>query len=351
MSLFDYHFYIWYSSGGNVQRFIESLPLARKMPWVGYVFAVAATLVAYFVRWQYGGALGTGFPYVTFFPAVMLTAFLFGVGPGIAAGLMCGLVAKYFYIAPVGSLMMNWSAWVAILFYSLVVFTDIAVIYLMQRANHALATEREASRNSSELKTVMFNELQHRVANKLQMIASLLSLQRRSVTDKDARKALEDAARRVGIIGRISRALYDSGGARVGVESLLRQITADICEASGAMHIATDFAIDPEATLSDDAAVPFALIFTETLSNALEHGFKGQGQGRIAVSITTDQGNGLTLMVDDDGVGPPAGFDAAKADSLGLRIAGALASQLQGNYELKTGPLGGARATLVFPRG
>ena len=334
-----------------MQQYIESLPLARNKPWIGYVFAVAATLAAYFVRRQYGGALGTGYPYVTFFPAVMLTAFLFGVGPGIVAGVMCGLAAKYFYIAPIGSLMMDWAAWVAILFYSLVVFTDVAVIHLMQRANHALATEREASRSSSELKTVMFNELQHRVANKLQMIASLLSLQRRSVVDKDARQALEDAARRVGIIGRISRALYDSGGARVSVESLLRQITTDICEASGATDIAADFAIDPDATLPDDAAVPFALIFAETLSNALEHGFNGRGRGRLVVSVTTDQGKAIMLMVDDDGVGPPAAFDAAKADSLGLRIAGALAAQLQGHYELKTGPLGGARAALVFPRG
>lgn len=60
---------------------------------------------------------------------------------------------------------------------------------------------------------LLFRELQHRVSNNLQMVAALLTVQRRKIADPEAKLALDEASRRLGVIGRISRQLYDPTGA------------------------------------------------------------------------------------------------------------------------------------------
>lgn len=330
-------------------NFIESLPLARDRAWIGYLFAIASAVIGLGARIIFGESLGSGYPYVTFFPVVMLTAFLFGMGPGLFAGLLCGLAAKYFYIAPLHSFAMHPSSWVAIAFYMFVVITDVLIIHLMQVSNHRLALEREATARASATRELMFQELQHRVSNKLQIIASLLSLQRRTVHDPDARKALEDAARRVGTIGRISRALHHPDGGNVGLEPLLRQVAADILDTSGASGVETRFAVDASVSLHPDAAVPFALIYAEAVSNALEHAFHGEGRGTLDILVTHEREGGICLVVADDGAGLPADFDLEAGNSLGLRIAATLARQLRGRFVLEPGAVNGTRAVVTLP--
>ncbi len=332
-----------------MQDFVERLPLARDRPWWGYGFAIAITLAALVVRWVMHDRLGAGFPFLTFFPAVMITAFLFGARAGALAAVLGGLFAYFGFIPPFMVWKWNEAVAMAMAFYAGIVATDVAFIHLMQRANAHLAVEREANRRMSDLKTVMFRELQHRVANKLQIIASLLSLQRRSTADADAQRALSDAARRVGMFGRISRALYDPNGGNVSLEAFLRDVTDDILEAGGARGVTVDLAVAQGVTLAPDDAVPVALIFAETISNILEHGFGGRGEGRVEIRVTPLGETGLELSVQDDGKGLPPAFDTDGATSLGLRIATALAGQLRGRYRLEAAPGGGTRATLRYP--
>lgn len=330
-------------------EFVERLPLARARPWLGVVFAIGITLTALFFRWMLQDRLGAGYPFLTFFPAVMLSAFLFGARAGAVAGVLGGIFAYLAFMPPAWSLKFNEAVVMAMGFYTLIVVTDIAFIHLMQRANDHLAVEREANRRMSDLKTVMFRELQHRVANKLQVIAALLSLQRRSTTDPDAQRALTDAASRVGMIGRISRALYDPNGGNVPLETFLRQVASDILDTSGAQAVVLDLVVEPQASLAPDDAVPVALIFAETLSNMLEHGFGGQGEGRIRIRVRRHGDAGLEMVAEDNGAGLPDGFDSEAAGSLGLRIATSLAKQVRGRYRLEPRPEGGTLATLRYP--
>lgn len=332
-----------------MSKFVESLPLARNRPLIGYAFALISPLAALAARLSVGHALGSGYPYVTFFPAVVLTAFLFGLGPGILSSLLCGIMARYFFIAPIHSFSVGGPALAPLAFYAVVIAIDLAIIHFMQRSNHHLALEREASRRASELRAVMFDELQHRVSNKLQVIASLLTLQRRTIEDPDARKALEDAARRVGMVGRISRALHHPDGGEVGMEPLLRQVAADILDASGANGIETRFSIDADARVSPDAAVPFALVYAEALSNALEHAFAGRDSGVLDIVVTRAADGAIQLVVADDGAGLPEDFNLKEQNSLGLRIATTLARQLNGRFALEPGGAGGARAVVTLP--
>jgi two-component sensor histidine kinase len=100
-------------------------------------------------------------------------------------------------------------------------------------------------------------------------------------------------------------------------------------------------------TLRPDSAVPVALIVTEAIANALEHGFPQQESGAITVRLARF-GDGVLLRVEDDGRGLPPGFDPASAQSIGLRISRILSQQLEGQIVLENGARG-TRMTLELP--
>lgn len=325
--------------------FLERLPLAQSRPWLAYGFAVAVSLAAALLRFEIDTALPPGFPYLTFFPAVILTAFLFGLGPGILAALLCGIAAWYWFIPPVG-FGLSYNSAVALLFYVFIVVVDILLVHWMQRANTHLAEERRRADALADTREVLFKELQHRVGNNLQMVASLLSLQTRDVTEPDALAALTEASRRVALVGRIQRTLYSSEGEPLPLGSYIETIARDTVEAAGRKDI--DFTFRGEtgdAAIDAQAAIPAALAVAEAVSNALEHGFAESG-GTIAVDLRAEEG-AYAVTVRDDGRGLPAGFDPQTSSSLGLRIARSLSRSLGGGFEIGPCPQGGGTCAVV----
>ena len=166
--------------------FLTRLPLARDRPWMGYAVAVGLALLAWFVRWEIGEGLPPGFPFLTFFPAVIVTAFFFGLRPGIVCAALSGLAAWYFFIPPLNSFAVGFDTALALLFYVFIVAVEIALVNWMQAANRDLLIERRRSLDLAENRELLFQELQHRVGNNLQMVASLISLQRRAVVEVHA---------------------------------------------------------------------------------------------------------------------------------------------------------------------
>lgn len=331
------------------ERFVERLPLIPERPGLAYAVTTVLCLLALFARLVVENVLPTGFPFVSFFPAVILSSFLFGVGPGIYASVICGLASWYFFIPPTMTFSLQSNTIVALIFYSVVCATDIALVNWMQRANYSLAVEREKSRALAENREMLFRELQHRVSNNIQVVAALISLQRRNVTDEAARKALDEAHTRLNLIGKIGRALYDPTGQRLGVRSFMEALTDDILEASGRRDLTVRLNVDEEITFHPDTAVPLSLIVAEAISNAIEHGFPGDGRGTIAVDLHKSDTGKLILEVADDGKGLPADFQPERGGNLGLRIATALAQQLGGVFSMAPGARGGARAMLEIP--
>ncbi|WP_330898163.1 sensor histidine kinase [Sphingobium sp.] len=319
---------------------MERLPVAANRPGIGYAFALAACIAALLIRFAAQNYLQAGYPFVAFFPAVILTTFLFGARPGLLAALLSWLLARWFFIEPRYELGFAQGVFGALFFFICVVLIDIGIIYLMQRANRLLREQRERSFRRYEVSDAMFHELQHRVSNKLQIIASLLTLQKRTVTDPDAKKALEGAALRVGMIGRIGRALYDPDRGGLGVAAFLEQVGHDIIEASGAANVRLIVEAEAGVEFGFDAGVPIALIIAETISNALEHGFQSKGHGSIHIRVQRGEGASLLVTVADDGRGVAEDFDAADSPSLGLKIATTLARQLNGSYSLYPGERG-----------
>ncbi len=309
------------------------------------IVAIATLLRAIAEQW-----MPLGYPYVGFFPAVILSCFLFGRGPGAYTGLLCGLIAWFRFIPPPYSLKFDAAVATSLTFYAMVVALNVAVIHWMQRSTARLVEERERNRRLAENRETLFRELQHRVSNNIQMVASLLSLQRREIADPDAQTALDEAARRLGTIGRLHRQLHDPKGGLLGLAPFLDQICRDLLDAAARDDLACTVEVDPTLVLDPDRAIAVALIVAEAVSNAIEHGFATRRGGTIRVALDrAAPGGRATLLITDNGVGLPDGFALEPGISLGLGIAATLARQIGGEFRLARGAAGGTEARLVLP--
>ncbi|KTF70542.1 sensor histidine kinase [Sphingomonas sp. HT-1] len=315
-------------------RSLERLPLLADRRRLAYGIAIALCIASWWLRLVLDPHFPPGFPYLTFFPAVILSSFLFGRGPGIVAAVLCGLLAWYFFIPPFRSFGLQRGTPVALAFYVGVVTVDILLVHWMQRANRHLSLERERSAELAERSEILFEELQHRVSNNLQMVGALLSLQQRSTQDEEARRAIGDAASQLQLIGRIQRGLYGSRGEPLAIGAFISRLVDDLAESSGKPGVVHRVESSTSLMLPPDRAIPIALIVAEAVANAIEHGFAGRDQGTITVSICSE-GAALSLSVVDDGLGVADDFDVARTDSLGLRIARSLAQGMGATLSIR----------------
>ncbi|WP_304169818.1 sensor histidine kinase [Phenylobacterium aquaticum] len=182
-------------------------------------------------------------------------------------------------------------------------------------------------------KAILLQELQHRVANSLQIIASIILQTARKAQQDETRAYLEDAHNRVMSIATLQQQLAAS---RVG-DVELRGYFTQLCDSIGASmirdHNQLTLSVEADAsTTSADASVSLGLIVTELVINALKHAFPGGRQGMILVSYYS-AGPNWSLSVRDDGVGMPKAPDSAKP-GLGTNIIQALASQLEAEIKV-----------------
>jgi two-component sensor histidine kinase len=190
---------------------------------------------------------------------------------------------------------------------------------------------------------VLLDELNHRVKNNMQMLDSLLRAAQRETQSEEARAVLADASQRVGAMAAAQQVLYEAGNT---VSYRARDFLEGVCaSARQAFTNNINIAIsdcDPEQ-LSNDTAMPLALILNELLTNAAKHGVNGRGEGSIKVRLTKGL-DSLELTVEDDG----PGFDLGDANrrSSGLGLVSGLARQLGGALKVERAP--GARCRVQF---
>ncbi len=197
------------------------------------------------------------------------------------------------------------------------------------------ATERHQQRQQIERslaeRETLLREVYHRVKNNLQVIQSLLNLQRRGLPEGTARAALNDSVQRVHAMALVHEKLYQTGGLdAVSVRDYTTELLRYLGEVAGSgrrgIELTTD--IDP-VVASLEVSVPFGLLVTELVGNSLKHGYPKGRRGTVQVQLR-QQGDGLWLRVRDDGIGLPVGFDLDQASSMGLQLAASLAGQLGG---------------------
>jgi two-component system, sensor histidine kinase PdtaS len=182
-------------------------------------------------------------------------------------------------------------------------------------------------------KAILLQEIQHRVANSLQIIASVLLQSARRVQSDETRVHLHDAHSRVLSIATVQKQLSTS---RLG-DVELGPYFAELCESLGASMISDHDLLSIEVSTDKsavhaDVSVSLGLIVTELVINALKHAFPGGRHGKIVVGYQA-RGPNWTLSVGDNGVGMPAD-PATATPGLGTSIVEALAKQLHAHVKV-----------------
>ena len=182
-------------------------------------------------------------------------------------------------------------------------------------------------------KQILLQELQHRVANSLQIIASVLMQSARKVQSEESRLHLHDAHHRVMSIATMQRQLAASRIGDVELRAYFRDLCASIDASMIGDHNRLSLTAETDdSKVSADVSVSLGLIVTELVINALKHAFPGHDpSGRIDVDYRAGQ-TGWTLSVGDNGIGMPAAGDTKPG--LGTGIVEALAKQLGATVEV-----------------
>ena len=208
-----------------------------------------------------------------------------------------------------------------------------------------VTARRILEREKDELlrqKDVLFEELQHRVANSLQIIASIILLKARSVQSEETRLHLHDAHKRVLSIAAVQKQLHASAG--IGSVEIAPYLSG-LCEALAMSMIGDSRPISLKVvgqggSMTSRQAESLGLIVTELVMNALKHAFPDEKtKGQITVACDRD-GTNWKVTVADDGVGKPDGGFAQPKSGLGTGIIKALAQQLDAKVETLAGPDG-----------
>lgn len=215
---------------------------------------------------------------------------------------------------------------------------------LMDEASTAADAQAADLKRALEQKTALLHEVDHRVKNNLQLIASLLLLQTRRTTDPATREALRGMLERVNAVATVHRRLFQSEDAqRFDVSEFVRDLVSDVVGATGRAELSVRLNLEPVAVNASKAA-PLALVLSEVLGNSVRHAFPHGRAGQISVSIAHNNGGNVRIEITDNGVGKapdaPAGF--------GSTVIQLLCRQLKATCETEDAHPG-VRTVVVLP--
>lgn len=209
--------------------------------------------------------------------------------------------------------------------------TDISERRSVERERQALLDHAEELLRQQ---SIMLREMEHRVANSLQIIASILLLKAKSVSSEETRQELHDAHKRVMSIAEVQKYLHSTGGLdQIEVSTYLDKLCSGLARSmvqdQGSIAVKV---IAEEGAVPSSVAVSLGLIVTELVINAIKHAFPDdRADGLILVTYERDDPN-WKLVVSDNGVGKSEVTD--ERPGLGMTIIGALAKQLGSKVEV-----------------
>ena len=189
----------------------------------------------------------------------------------------------------------------------------------LERSNQELAA-------ALELRTTLLHEVDHRVKNNMQIIASLIGMQLRTIPDEAIRASLMTTLSRVEAMSTVHRRFYQSGDvSRFDISEFVRDLVSDLVVATGRRDIKADLDLE-SIDIPAEKAAPLALMVNEVVTNAIKHGFAEERGGTIRAMIRRD-GTTCRITVVDDGRGMPA--DGTRLPSYGRKLVERLGRQLQ----------------------
>ncbi len=220
-----------------------------------------------------------------------------------------------------------------------------ALGYLSQsqknRANKLLAEQKieienqkkEIEKNLLE-KEILLKEIQHRVKNNLQVISGMFQLQAGASKSPEIVSIMQEGNDRIQAMALIHQQLYQNGHnlKDISFQKYLVKLVNNIASTykSKSKNVCIEIEAK-DAQLDVNTAIPLGLIINELVSNAFKYAFTGESNEQLHISVESKGLNDFLLVVSDNGIGFPDGFDLNKINSLGLKLVKILSKQLNGS--------------------
>ena len=213
----------------------------------------------------------------------------------------------------------------------------------LQRQHREAEAALKASNDRLE---ALLKEVNHRVANSLQLVSAFVQLQARALEDGPARAALQDTQQRITAIGQVHRRLYSSDDVQsVDMAAYLESLTGELAQSWSTPTARRALKLRSDAIrLPTDKAVSLGVIVSELVSNACKYAYAPDCDGEIRVDLSLSGPGHFLLRVEDDGCGLPAD-GSIKGTGVGTKLIAAMAKSLKSAVEID-GTGGGVRATL-----
>jgi two-component sensor histidine kinase len=218
------------------------------------------------------------------------------------------------------------------------------------RLGHAFDEMAERLQLQLKQKDLLLREVNHRVMNSLQLLSSVLALQRRRILDPEARNQFEQARRRIQSLALVHRRLHQRDTTEaVEFGHFLEELCTDVVRTLGSEErpMPVEVVADP-VEIGADKVIPLALIVYELLTNAFKYARPQTGQRSLRVAAVRDPNDMLIVTVSDNGPGLPPDFE--QRAGLGVKLVQTLLLQLRGTMEAASGA-DGTTVTVAVPLG
>lgn len=202
----------------------------------------------------------------------------------------------------------------------------------MRRVNLALGKEKEVVESQNYEKTILLQEIHHRVKNNLQVITSLLRMQSDQVQSTEAKEHFQDAINRILTMSLIHEKIYQNENlSRIDPEDYVKSLVDDFLMSNFAEgEIVRNINVEP-AQIGVKTMLPVALIITELMSNSVKHAFDNTGNPKITIRIMDEEPGRYEMYYADNGT-----WKVGTEKSFGIQLIDTFTEQLEGNYTFTT---------------
>lgn len=307
-----------HSGDGMDSLLLRILPEAPPPALLRYGAASALILATALLRYVIDPTLRP-FPFLLFFPEMLLCMLFFGRGPAYLAVALSMASVTALHLEILGTSSLSPDRIVGIAIFGLV---GLLIVELTGALTRALAKVRAADRE----KALLFDELVHRTKNDLATISAAIHMQQRAATSEETRNALAAANGRVAVIAAAQGQLRMTGDAgQVELKPYIEALCRGFDEIVAGLRPITISVACEAIAVPMAVAVTLGLIINELVINSLKYAFPNGSAGSVAISVSR-HGGGLRVIVADDGVGYPP---EAKP-GMGSRLVDLLARQKSG---------------------
>jgi two-component sensor histidine kinase len=262
-----------------------------------YIFATASVgiaTVAQFIATPLPG----GYAFILYYPAVTISALLLDRGTGLYAAILSAFLTVLLFIEPRFTLIIPNQADVVALF----IFLACSVVITLVAESFRLLLERLDTMERE--KDLLFRELAHRTRNNLQIVMSMLAMERAQAVSGDTRARLDLIEGRIGVLAQMhDRLRWQNSNGAIKVRDFVQDLCADVRQSlAGHRPVVVRPQIENLA-LEADLVIAIGIIVNELLTNAFKYAFPDDRAGAIDVRLSQETSRHLVLVCEDNGIG------------------------------------------------